>query len=121
VAEALQHTNGETRPVRIKGDCAVDPIAAARVEFDAETADHHAVAQCLVEWIAGEWPRSDVQELWCWRVEGARRSDQRRGPGAALLIHRRDEEERELGKELAVLLRQVLANEAMANFFNAVA
>jgi hypothetical protein len=54
-------------------------------------------------------------------VKEARRADQQRSPGASLGIHRGNEEERQLREELAVLIRQVLADEATTTLFDAVA
>lgn len=62
-----------------------------------------------------------MEQVWLWRVEEARRANERRSPGASLRVHRRNEEERQVREELAVLVRQIIANEATAALFDALA
>jgi hypothetical protein len=61
VAEALRHPQDKAGSIRIKRHRPVDTITTARMELDPETADRGTVAQRLVEGIATQWPRRDVE------------------------------------------------------------
>ena len=113
VAEALGHGQGETVGIDL-ADGAVEAVAPARGQLDAQQAEARAGAQVGRQDIARQRTAVDAQGLRVGRMQEAGLAGQHRSPRLAAGIDAADQDEGQLGKKLTVLLRHVIANAAPA-------
>src|SRR5262249_23546351 len=110
VAEALADADGEAQLIG-RNDDPIHPVAAARLELDAEQADRRARHDVGGERIAMAGPGIDPERPRVWRGDEAWMSHQDRGPRLALRIEAADDEERQLAEQLTMLIGHEVAND----------
>jgi hypothetical protein len=105
--------DGDIEPRRAGiGDGPVDPVAPPCFELQAEPADRRAVDQVVRQRIAGNGTRPDRQGAFRRRRNEARFAGQHRRPDPAVRVGGAEEEQRELGIELAMLVGHRVADHA---------
>src|SRR5262249_25528501 len=94
-----------------RNDDPIHPVAAARLELDAEQADRRARHDVGGERIAMAGPGIDPERPRVWRGDEAWMSHQDRGPRLAVRIEAADDEERQLAEQLTMLIGHEVAND----------
>src|SRR5262249_45326914 len=106
----------EAQPIG-PNDAPIHPVAAARLELDAEQADRRARHDVGGERIAMAGPGIDLERPRIRRGDEAWMPDQDRGPRLALRIEAADNEERQLAEQLAMLIGHEIANDFAPDLF----
>src|SRR5262245_24842805 len=91
---------------------AVGAVAASSVEFDAEQGHRVVVVHRRLRGIAGIALSVDAQERGVRRMHKSGRSGPQRGPGIAVRVNAAEHNEWQLRIETAVLLWQMITNNA---------
>jgi len=110
IAEALADAHAESFGIR-SADHAVQPVAPASLELDAEHCDRIAILHAGIGGIGRGAPPIDIQDLRIRRGHEARSLCPHRRPDIAFGVDGAEDDKRQHWKEGAVLLRHRLADE----------